>query len=239
MDLRLDGHVAFVTGAARGIGRCIAETLRDLGARTASGDLTAPEIDDVLGVEIDVTDEDSVARAFEAIERELGKVDLLVLNAGVLRRGPLEETTLADWQLHMDVNLTGAFLCARRALPAMREAGYGRLVVIGSSAGITGAGAAPPGLPAYAASKAGVMTLAKAIASEYAAEGVTANAIAPTLIRTEMTANVPESFAEGVIPMRRFGKPEEVASLVAYLCTPHAGFITGEIVDVNGGFLID
>lgn len=239
MDFRLDGRTAFVTGAARGIGRCIAETLRDQGARTIAGDLAAPEIDGVLGVEVDVTSEGSVADAFARVESEAGSVDLLVLNAGIMRRGSVEETSLADWRAQLDVNLTGAFLCARRALPSMRERQFGRIVIVGSSAGITGAGAAPPALPGYAASKAGVMALAKAIASEYAEHGITSNAVAPTMIRTEMTAAVPDSVAEGVIPMKRFGTPEEVAGLVSYLCSTPAAFITGEVVDINGGFLID
>jgi NAD(P)-dependent dehydrogenase (short-subunit alcohol dehydrogenase family) len=120
----------------------------------------------------------------------------------------------------------------------MREAGYGRIVAIGSSAGITGAGAAPPALSAYAASKAGVMALAKSIALEYAAHGITANALAPTLIDTGMLASVPDDFRR-VIPVGRYGRPEEIAALTAFLCSGHAGYITGEIVDINGGFLVD
>jgi len=229
-----DSRVAFVTGGARGIGRCIAETLRDLGARVAAGDLKAPEIDGVLGVELDVTDEASVDAAFSRVERELHPVDLLVLNAGIFRIEPLEETTLESWQQTIDVNLTGAFLCAKRGLPAMRERGYGRLVAIGSSAGKTGGAKS---VAAYGASKAGVMTLAKAIASEYAASGVTSNALAPALIDTEMIASMPD--LRDKVPVGRLGTPQDVADVVAFLCSEHAGYITGEVVDVNGGFLID
>jgi 2-hydroxycyclohexanecarboxyl-CoA dehydrogenase len=234
----IGGRVAFVTGGAQGIGRCIAETLRRLGAQAVAGDLREPQIEGVLGVRIDVADEASVAEAFDRIERERGPVELLVLNAGVLHKAPLEETALADWQRVIDVNLTGTFLCARRAMGAMRKAGYGRVVMVGSSAGINGAGAAPPPLAAYAASKAGVMTLAKSIAGEYAQYGVTVNAVAPTLIDTGMLSTLPSDF-RGAIPVGRYGTPQEVADLAVYLCSAHAGYITGEVVDINGGYLMD
>lgn len=234
----IDGRVAFVTGGARGIGRCIAETFRGLGARTAAGDLARPQLDGILGVEIDVTSEESVDAAFATIEHDLGPVQLLVLNAGVLHKSPLEQHSLSEWQRVIAVNLTGPFLCARRGLGPMRDAGYGRVVVIGSSAGITGAGAAPPPLAAYAASKAGAMALAKSIAHEYARHGVTVNALAPTLIDTGMLASLAEDYRDA-IPVGRYGSPQEVADIAVFLCSAHAGYVTGEIVDVNGGFLMD
>jgi NAD(P)-dependent dehydrogenase (short-subunit alcohol dehydrogenase family) len=234
----IEGRVALVTGGSRGIGRCIAETLRDQGAHVASGDIDTEAIDGVLAVSLDVSSEPSVDEAFTRIEAELGPVELLVLNAGILSKASLEDTTSEDWRRTLEVNLTGPFLCARRAVTRMREAGYGRIVAIGSSAGITGAGAAPPALSAYAASKAGVMALAKSIALEYAAHGITANALAPTLIDTGMLASVPDDFRR-VIPVGRYGRPEEIAALTAFLCSGHAGYITGEIVDINGGFLVD
>jgi NAD(P)-dependent dehydrogenase (short-subunit alcohol dehydrogenase family) len=229
-----DDRVAFVTGAARGIGRTIAETLRDLGATVAAGDLSAPEIEGVLGVELDVTDEAGVEAAVARVERELGTVAILVLNAGIFVIEPFEETTLASWQRSVDVNLTGAFLTARRCLPGMRQAGYGRVVMIGSSAGKTGGAKS---VAAYGASKAGVMALAKAIASEYAATGVTSNALAPALIDTDMISAMPDMRAQ--VPVGRLGTVHDVADTVAFLCSEHAGYITGEVVDVNGGFLID
>ena len=226
--------MAFVTGAARGIGRCVAETLRDQGARVAAGDLGAPEIDGVLGVEVDVADETAVDRAFARIEAELAPVDLLVLNAGIFVIEPFEETSLESWRRTLDINLTGAFLCARRALPGMRERGYGRVVAIGSSAGKTGGAKS---VAAYGASKAGIMAMAKSIASEYAGTGVTSNALAPALIDTDMVAAMPDMREK--VPLGRFGTTQEVADVVAFLCSDHSSFVTGEVVDVNGGFLID
>jgi len=230
----IEGRVAFVTGGGRGIGRCIAETLRDQGARVADGDLRAPEIDGVLGVELDVTSQGSVDAAFTRVEAELGNVELLVLNAGIYVVEPFEETSLESWQRTIEVNLTGAFLCAQRALPAMRAARFGRIVALGSSAGKTGG---KRHAAAYGASKAGIMVMAKSIASEYAEHGITANALAPALIDTDMIAGMPDM--TGAIPVGRLGRPEEVAGVVAYLCSTQAAYITGEVVDVNGGFLID
>lgn len=230
----LDGQVALVTGASRGIGRCIAETLRDQGARVAACDLAPPEIEGILGLATDVTSEGAVDDGFARIEAELGPVSVLVLNAGIYVVEPLEETTLASWRKTMAVNLDGAFLCARRALPGMRDRGYGRVVAVGSSAGKTG-GKRPAA--AYGASKAGIMTLAKGLALEFGGTGITVNAVAPALIDTDMIAGLPD--LSSMIPVGRLGTPQDVADVVTFLASGHAGYITGEVVDVNGGFLID
>jgi 3-oxoacyl-[acyl-carrier protein] reductase len=239
--MQLDGiesRIAVVTGGARGIGRCVAETFRDLGARVAALDLEPEPIDGVLSITADVGDETSVDAAFTQVEERLGAPELAVLSAGILHKAPVEQHTLADWERLLEVNLTGPFLCARRLVGGMRAAGYGRIVIIGSSAGIDGAGAAPPPLPGYAASKAGAMALAKSIAREYAPYGVTANALAPTLIDTGMLSTLATDF-RSAIPVGRYGRPQEVADLAVFLCSGHAGYITGEIVDINGGYLID
>ena len=234
--MELDGFTgrgALVTGGARGIGREIAERLRDLGAQVAVGDLSAPEIPECTGIQMDVTSEESVRAGVQQARDAVGSIDILVLNAGIFVIEPFEETTLESWQRSISVNLTGAFLVAREVLPRMRETGYGRVVSIGSSAGITGGAKS---VAAYGASKAGVMALAKAIASEYAPHGVTSNALAPTLIETDMVKDMADMAAR--IPVGRLGQPSEVADLVAFLCSAHAGFITGAVVDINGGFLI-
>jgi NAD(P)-dependent dehydrogenase (short-subunit alcohol dehydrogenase family) len=230
----LTGRVAVVTGAGRGIGQAIAETLAGNGAKVAALDLEAPAHDGIIGIACDVSDEAAIDAAFSQVEAELGPVSVLVLNAGIFPIVPFEETTRELWDRTMAINLTGAFLAARRALPAMREAGYGRLVGIGSSAGKAGGARS---VAAYAASKAGVMTMMKSIANEYASFGITANALAPALIDTPMIANTRDLVSR--IPVGRFGTVEEVAALVTFLCSSHAGYITGEVTDINGGFLID
>ena len=230
----LDGRVAVVTGAGRGIGQRIAEVLAGNGAKVAAFDLVAPNHEGILGIECDVSDEAAVNAAFDEVEAKLGNVSALVLNAGIYPIVPFEEISLQLWERTLAINLTGAFLAARRALPHMREAGYGRIVGIGSSAGKAGGARS---IAAYAASKAGLMTMMKSIANEYAKYGVTANALAPALIDTEMIANTRDLVSR--IPVGRFGTTDEVASLVTFLCSSHAGYITGEVTDINGGFLID
>lgn len=229
-----EGRVAVVTGAGRGIGRRIAETFSALGAATAALDLELPEVPGSLAVQVDVTDPDSVSRSFTEVESALGPVDILVLNAGIFLIEPLAEVTLESWRRTMAVNLDGAFLCAQQVLGGMRERGHGRIVAIGSSAGVTGGSKS---CAAYAASKAGVMALAKAIAQEHMRDGITANAVAPTLIRTPMIASMPDLASS--VPVGRLGEPDDVAACVAFLCSDHASYVTGEILDVNGGWLID
>jgi NAD(P)-dependent dehydrogenase (short-subunit alcohol dehydrogenase family) len=233
-----DGKVAFVTGAAQGIGRQICVTLDEQGCQVVGADIAPIDIQAVKPIELDVSDERGIEAAVTAVEDEIGYVDLLVLNAGVLSKASLADTATEDWERQLKVNLTGPFLLSRRVVPTMARRGYGRVVLIGSSAGITGAGAAPPPLPGYAASKAGAMALIKSIASEYAGAGVTANALAPTLIDTGMLGSLDADYRSS-IPVGRYGTPAEVAALVVFLCSSHAGYITGEIIDINGGFLID
>jgi 3-oxoacyl-[acyl-carrier protein] reductase len=230
----LDGRVAVVTGAGRGIGQAIAETLAANGAMVAALDLEAPDHPGVIGIACDVADEAAVGNAFDHVERDLGTVSVLVLNAGIFPIVPFEETTKELWDKTLAINLTGAFLCARRVLPGMREQHYGRIIAIGSSAGKSGG---KKSVAAYAASKAGIMAMAKSIANEYAREGITANALAPSLIDTPMIADARDLMDK--IPVGRFGRPEEVAALVCFLASEHAGYITGEVTDINGGFLID
>lgn len=228
-----DGRVAIVTGGAGGIGRQTAETMRELGAKVAVVDVREPEVPGCFGVQMDVTDPASVRAGIDRIHTELGVPAILVQAAGIFRIEPFEETTIDSWNLSIGVNLTGAFLVAQAVLPLMREAGYGRVVTLGSSAGITGGAKS---VAAYAASKGGVMALAKSIASEYAPYGITSNALAPSLIETDMAAGIADLVDR--IPVGRLGKPADVGDLITFLCSAHAGFITGAVVDINGGFLI-
>lgn len=235
------GRVAAVTGAAKGIGRTIADALVHQGASTAYLDVTDPENPEAIEeepcamyVRCDVSNPDSVDAAFSTIEDAWGPVSILVNNAGIFRIQSLEETDLEAWERMLRVNLTGAFLCSKRVLPAMRETGYGRIVSIGSSAGKTGGS---KNMAAYAASKAGVMVLAKSIASEYAAYGITSNALAPALINTDMVAGIAD--LKDSIPVGRLGEPEDVAHAVLFFASEGSSFITAEVMDVNGGFLVD
>lgn len=228
-----EGRVAIVTGGAGGIGRRTAEDMRDLGAKVAVVDVRQPEVPGCLGVQMDVTDPASVRAGIDRVHQELGVPGILVQAAGIFRIEPFEETTLESWNLSIGVNLTGAFLVAQAVLPLMREAGYGRVVTLGSSAGITGGAKS---VAAYGASKAGVMALAKAIATEYSRYGITSNALAPSLIETDMAAGIADLVDR--IPVGRLGQPKDVADLILFLSSEHAGFITGAVVDINGGFLI-
>ena len=234
--MQLDGftdRVAIITGGAGGIGREVAERMIALGARVAVTDARESDVPGCLNVQMDVTDEANVKAGVDRIVSELGAPAILVQAAGIFRVEPFEETSAASWNLSIAVNLTGAFHVAQAVLPHMREAGYGRVVALGSSAGITGGSKSTA---AYGASKAGVMALSKAIATEYAPYGITSNALAPSLIETDMVANIAELVTR--VPVGRLGQPGEVADLIAFLCSEHAGFITGAVVDINGGFLI-
>lgn len=236
----IEGRVAVVTGAGQGIGRAIADALVDHEAKVGYLDLIVPDDAESLDgpqtvfARCDVTDAGTVDAAFSEIEERLGTISILVNNAGIFEIKPFEDTSLDDWNRTMDVNLTGMFLCCQRVLPAMRQAGYGRIVSIGSSAGKTGGA---KNVSAYAASKAGVHALAKSIASEYARFGITSNALAPALINTAMVAGIAD--LKDAIPVGRLGEPEDVARSVLFLASEHASFITAEVMDVNGGFLVD
>ena len=222
-------RVVVVTGGTRGIGRAVAE-------RFASDRVIA------LGsADCDVTDEAAVAATFDRI----GPVDVLVNNAGISSSAPLARTTLDDWRSQMDVNATGAFLCTRAVLPGMLERGSGRIVTVASTAGRAGARYTA----AYTASKHAAVGLMRAVAAEVAGTGVTANAVCPAFVRTDMTARSVERIvartgrseadAEAALaeaaPLGRLLEPEEVAFAVAFLAAPEAGAINGQTLILDGG----
>ena len=232
------GRTAVVTGAAQGIGRSIADLLAENGAKTAYLDLEEPktllETEKVKFFQCDVTSYQSVEKAFNDIENAFDTIELLVNNAGIFKIIPIEETSTEQWDQMLAVNLTGAFLCSKRALPGMKKNKYGRIVSIGSSAGKTGGS---KDTAAYGVSKAGVHALAKAIATEYAPFGVTSNALAPALINTDMVKGIADLADK--IPVGRLGEASDVARAALFLLSESSSFITGEVMDVNGGFLID
>ncbi len=236
----LDGRVALVTGAARGIGKAIALALAAAGARVAinhrAGEREAVKLAREIeaggghahAVCADVTDPDAVEEMVREIARELGPVDILVNNAGIARPVPVESLRLATWDTTMAVNLRAPFVVASAVLPSMRSRRFGRLVFISSTAarvgGIVG--------PHYAASKAGLEGLSRAYASSLAREGITSNSVAPALIETEMLAGNLSASSDRV-PVGRLGRVEEVADVVvAVVRNP---YITGQTIQVNGG----
>lgn len=242
----LVGKTAIITGASRGIGRAIALTLAAQGANVAliyaGNEAAAAEVCEAarnLGVHAqayccDVSDFAAVKNTVTEIFTAFGGADILVNNAGVTRDGLLMMMKEADFDRVMDINLKGAFNLIRHVAPHFVKKRTGRIVNITSIAGLTG----NAGQVNYSAAKAGMIGLTKSVARELASRGITCNAIAPGLIQTDMTIAMPEQAREAFlneIPLKRMGTAEEVASLAAYLCGPHAGYITGEVIRIDGG----
>ena len=223
-----------ITGANRGIGRAIAERFVAAGERVATiyrgGDLP----DGVYGAVADMKDPDAIDSAFTKIEEHQGLTDVLVANAGMNRDTLLMRMTDEDFQEVIDVNLTGAFRCVRRASKGMIRNRGGRIVFISSVVGLYGS----PGQANYAAAKAGLVGMARSITRELGARGITANVVAPGFIDTEMTRVLPEEQQKtylGAIPAGRFGAIDDVAGVVEFLASPAAGYISGAVLPVDGG----
>ena len=238
-------QVALVTGAARGIGKAIAERLVNDGMNVAICDLlkeamreTKGELEalgsDTLTFECDVTDSADVAAMVKEVEEHYGRLDVLVNNAGITIDKLLMRMSDDDWGKVLAVNLTSVFNCTRNVIRGMISRRKGRIVSVSSVIGLMG----NAGQANYAASKAGIIGFSKTVAREVAARGVTVNVVAPGYIDTPMTRDLPEKAKQqlfDMIPMKRLGTPEDVANVVAYLASDGAGYITGQVINVNGG----
>jgi NAD(P)-dependent dehydrogenase (short-subunit alcohol dehydrogenase family) len=246
------GRVALVTGGAGGIGSAVASALAACGARVVAADLNGADRLDanaqgVQSLKLDVTRRADVARCFDEVTGTLGRLDILVNVAGVVSMGSAEALEEAEWDRVIDINLKGTFLCCQAAIAPMKRQGSGRIVNLGSVIGKNGGNPRPWVDPAeqtrasnlaYGASKAGVHIMTAFLAKELAASGITVNAVAPGPVASAMTTNFPQTL-KNLIPVGRMGAAAEVAAAVLFLASPQAGFITGEVLDVNGGIWCD
>ena len=241
----MESRTAFISGASRGIGRACALALAGAGHRVvlaarslANLESVAQELKgqgrEVFTVELDLASPESVRSCFAQAAKEFGRIDILVNNAAVTKDGLAIRMKKDDWDLVIQTNLTGAFLAIQQVLPGMMKERWGRIVNISSVVGEAG----NPGQANYVASKAGLIGLTKSIAQEMASRNITVNAVAPGFIATDMTAVLPDQVKEtllGRIPLKRFGAPEDVAAAVKFLASEEASYITGHVLDVNGG----
>jgi len=241
----MKGQTAVITGGGRGIGKAIAESFARRGANIVVADVildiakeAADQISSLgvktLPLKADVSKAAEVSAMFESAAKEFQRVDVLVNNAGITRDGLLMRMSEEDWDAVMAINLKGTFLCCKDAVRIMAKQRYGRIINISSVVGFMG----NAGQANYTASKAGVIGLTKTIAREYASRGVTVNAVAPGFIKTAMTDALPENIKNEmmkIIPLARFGTIEDVAEAVAFFASAGAGYITGQVIHVNGG----
>lgn len=246
MDFGLKDQVVMVTGGGSGIGAEAARSFAAQGAKVAIVDRNLAGANAVrheiaaaggraAAYETDVTDEASVQQTVDAIQRDLGPVSVLVNNAGFTRDMKILRMSLADWSSVVDVILKGAFLCSRAVIPAMVEAGYGRIVNISSRAHLGN-----PGQANYSSAKAGIIGFTRALSLEYGKNNITVNAVAPGIINTAAVTNLPhygkiKEAAEKITPIPRIGEPEDVANAIVFLGSRLSSYITGETLHVTGG----
>lgn len=249
MTIDLSGQVAMVTGGSRGIGLAVAGRLCSAGAHVALvardegrvndavAELTGQGCGRAIGAPADVADPAAIEAAIASIEKELGPIDILVNNAGLTRDGILVRMSEADWDRVLDVNLKGAFLTIKQVARGMMKRRKGRIINITSIIGLTG----NRGQANYAASKAGLIGLTKAVARELASRHVLVNAVAPGFIDTDLTSDLPEPARQALIdqiPLQHLGNPGDVAGAVLFLASDLAGYITGQVLVVDGGMVM-
>ncbi len=243
----LEGRVSLVTGASRGIGKAIALKLASLGSKVAVNyrerEAEANSVieaiagqggGEAMAIKADVADTEAVKAMVEQVTDRWGTIDILVNNAGITRDTLVLRMGDKDWDEVIDTNLRGAYLCTKFALRSMIRQRRGRIINISSIAGVMG----NPGQSNYAASKGGLIAFTKSVAREIGSRNITVNAVAPGFIATEMTDKLPSERKESVlaiIPLQRFGEPEDVAELVAFLASEKAGYITGQVICIDGG----
>jgi 3-oxoacyl-[acyl-carrier protein] reductase len=246
--MTLSGRVALVTGASQGIGRACALKLAQSGAAVALAargqeklqtlaDEVAAAGGKAVVFPLDVGDEEQIKSTFKAVITQLGKIDILVNNAGITRDQLLMRMKRADWDAVLNTNLTSAYVCTQQAIGSMLKRRWGRIINITSIFGQMG----QAGQANYAASKAGLIGLTMAIAREVGSRNITCNAVAPGFIETAMTSGLADDFKQNavkMIPLGRVGTPEDVANAVAFLASEEASYITGHVLNVNGGMLM-
>jgi 3-oxoacyl-[acyl-carrier protein] reductase len=241
-------RIALVTGASRGIGRACALALSGAGAKVVLAARQIDKLEEVAAevragggeafvVSVDLSSQESIKEGFSKASKEFGRIDILVNNGGITRDGLAMRMKRDDWDSVLQTNLTGAFFCIQQVMPAMVRERWGRIVNISSVVGETG----KPGQANYAASKAGLIGLTKSLAQELASRNITVNAVAPGFIETDMTSQLNEEQKARVleaVPLKRIGKAEDVAAAVRFLCSDEANYITGHVLDVNGGMFM-
>ena len=241
----MNNRVAFITGASRGIGRACALALSEAGARVVLAARNREKLEAVAQeirsagreafiVDIDLASPESIKAAFAKAHAEFGATEVLVNNAGVTKDGLAVRMKTEDWHCVINTNLTGAFTCAQQVLQPMMKARWGRIISISSVVGEMG----NAGQANYSASKAGLIGLTKSLAQEMGGRGITVNAVAPGFVQTDMTGVLSDEMKEKLlanIPLRRMGDPKDVAAAVKFLASEEAAYITGHVLDVNGG----